>query len=64
MMMPIRRPVRPPLGPLRDRMDNDAQKRPDCVWLRVRYKRSRAAASVKAKLAIAMRGPTAAANET
>jgi hypothetical protein len=43
-------------------MDRDTEKRPDCVWLSVRHKRSRSAPA-KAKFAPA-RGPAAAANET
>jgi hypothetical protein len=42
MMLPIRRPVRPQPGPLRERTETGADQRPDCVWLSVRHKRSRA----------------------
>jgi hypothetical protein len=64
MMLPIRRPVRPQPGPLRERSQSDADRRPDRIWLSVRHKRSRAVTLLKAKFAIASRGPTAAATET
>ena len=59
MMLPIRRPVRPQPGPLRERTESDAHKRPDCVWLAVRHKRGRAPA-VRSKFR--SRGPAAAKN--
>ena len=49
MMLPIRRPVRPQLEPLRDRSESEAAKRPDCVWLSVRHKRSRATVPARSK---------------
>jgi hypothetical protein len=64
MMLPIRRPVRPQPGPLRERSPSDADKRPDRIWLSVRHKRSRAVTLLKAKFAFASRGPAAAATET
>ena len=63
MMLPVRRPVRPQPCPLRERTQSDADKRPDCVWLSVRPKRSRAAAPVRPKLADPSRGPAGAAAE-
>jgi hypothetical protein len=59
MMLPIRRPVRPQPGPLRERTESDNDKRPDCVWLSVRHKRSRAPAPARSKLRA--RGPAMAA---
>ena len=49
MMLPIRRPVRPQPEPLREKSESDAAKRPDCVWLSVRHKRSRAAVPARSK---------------
>ena len=49
MMLPIRRPIRPQPGSLRERTDTGADKRPDCVWLSVRHKRSRAALPTRSK---------------
>jgi hypothetical protein len=49
MMLPIRRPVRPQPEPLREKSETDAAKRPDCVWLSVRHKRSRAAVPARTK---------------
>jgi hypothetical protein len=49
MMLPIRRPVRPQPGPLRETTESEAHKRPDCVWLSVRHKRTRAPAPLRSK---------------
>jgi hypothetical protein len=64
MMMPIRRPVRPQPGPLRERTQSDADKRPDRIWLSVRHKRSRAVTRLKGNFAVASRGPVTAATKT
>jgi hypothetical protein len=49
MILPIRRPVRPQPEPLREKSASETAKRPDCVWLSVRHKRSRAAVPARAK---------------
>jgi hypothetical protein len=63
MLLPIRRPVRPQPGPLRERLQSDADKRPDRIWLSVRHKRSRAVTRLKTKFALASRGLVTATTE-